>query len=259
MTGALAGNILGTIYFVYFQLAGILLALFALKKEKTGTKLVVGSTAGSMLMQWLCVLAAFIFDFTVIAHILAAAMVMPLFVAAMYKKEYIKNQFAGLLISLKRHSGFAVLFAMVFVLWCFLLNSHIIPTDANGAVHTGQCTYGDMSMHLGFISSIATQKSFPPVYSIFPDLKLAYPFLNASISSSIYLLGATLRWAYILPMLAAFLQVCGGVYLLAVTVLGSRAKGVLSCVLLLFNGGLGFIYFVGLTDSGLTVKDIFTG
>lgn len=259
MTGTLAGNILGTIYFAYFQLAGILLALFALKKEKIGTKLIVGSTVGSMLMQWLCVLFSFVFDFTITAHIFAAAFAVPLFAAAIYYKEYIKKQFTGLSGHIKRHSGFAVLFAMVFVLWCFLLNSHIIPTDANGAVHTGQCTYGDMSMHLGFISSIATQKSFPPVYSIFPNLKLAYPFLNASISSSIYLLGATLRWAYILPMLAAFLQVCGGVYLLAVTVLGSRAKGVLSCVLLLFNGGLGFVYFTGLTGSGLTVKDIFTG
>ena len=259
MYGTALGGITGTLFFVYFQLAGILLALVALPQEKTGAKLVVGSAAGSVLMQWLCVLAAFVFDFTVTAHAVAAVCVMPLFAAAIYHKGKIKNQFTGFIAQIKSNGVFLVLFGGVFVLWCCLLNGHIIPVQANGAVHTGQCTYGDMSMHLGFITSIATQSDFPPFYSIFPYTKLAYPFLNASISSSIYLFGASVRWAYILPMLAAFVQVCGGVYLLASAVLKDRAKAVLSWILLFFNGGLGFVYFTGLTDSGLTFKDIFTG
>ena len=243
MGGTVLGNITGSLYFVYFQLAGVLLALFVLPEEKIWAKITAGSVAGSALMQWLCVLAAFAFDFTITAHTVAAVCVMPLFVAAIYYRGYIKNQFADTAVQFKENRGFALLLAAVFVLWCCLLNSHIIPVTETGAVHTGQCTYGDMSMHLGFITSIATQSEFPPFYSIFPSTKLAYPFLNASISSSVYLFGASVRWAYILPMLAAFLQVCGGVYLLASTVLKSRAKAVLSWVLLFFNGGLGFVYF----------------
>lgn len=259
MAGTFFGNILGTLYFLYFQLAGILLAVFALPKEKAASKLIAGSALGSLLMQWLCVLAAFVFDFTAVAHMAAAAAVLPVFVAAVYYRLQIKEQMKNFAVQIKNSKGFAALFMAVFVLWCVLLNSHIIPVAADGAVHTGQCTYGDMNMHLGFITSIANQSEFPPLYSIFPDTKLAYPFLNASISSSVYLFGASLRWAYILPMLAAFVQVCGGAYLLASAVYGSRAKAVLSWVLLFFNGGLGFVYFMGAADSTLTFKDIFTG
>ena len=260
MQGTVYGNILGTLYFAYFQLAGILLAVFALRREKAFAKLVAGSALGSLFMQWLCVLTGFVFGFNITSHIFAAVAVVPVFAVAVYYKKDLKIQLEKYGCQIKTHSGFLLLFGVTAVLWCCLLGSHIIPLDANGAVHTGQCTYGDMNMHLGFITSIATQQEFPPLYSIFPDTKLAYPFLNASISSSIYLFGASLRWAYILPMLAAFWQVCGGVYLLAVTVLGSRAKAVLSWVLLFFNGGLGFVYFTGVVkDCNLTVTDIFTG
>jgi hypothetical protein len=120
------------------------------------------------------------------------------------------------------------------VLWCYLLYTHILlPTDGNG-LYTGQCTYGDMCMHLGFISSIANQSVFPPDYSIFPGTLLAYPFLNATISSSIYLFGASLRWAYILPMLTAFIQIIGCVYLLSHTVLGSRGKSFITYIMYIF-------------------------
>lgn len=259
MTGTVLGNVLGTLYFAYFQLAGILLAVFALKKEKLSAKIVAGSALGSMLMQWLCVLVSFAFGFTVTAHILAAAVIVPVFVAAVYYKHNIKHNISAVGAEIKENKAFLLLFALVFVLWCVMLDSHIIPVAADGAVHTGQCTYGDMNMHLGFITSIASQKEFPPFYSIFPNTRLAYPFLNASISSSVYIFGASLRWAYILPALAAFAQVCGGVYLFAVTVLGDRAKAMLSWIMLFFNGGLGFVYFVGAGKSGLAFKDIFTG
>ena len=189
MTGTLLGNIIGTAYFAYFQLAGILLALFALPKEKTATKLVVGSGLGSLCMQWICVLWAFVLGFDITAHILAAATVLPAFVVAVYFKVDIKQQIKNLFAEINRHKVIVVLFGAMFVLWCVLLDGHIIPMSADGAIHTGQCTYGDMNMHLGFISSIAQLGEFPPVYSIFPDTKLAYPFLNASISSSIYQIG----------------------------------------------------------------------
>ena len=41
---------------------------------------------------------------------------------------------------------------------------------------------------------------------------ICYPFLCDSVSSSLYLLGTPLRLAYVIPMLAAFLQVFCGVW-----------------------------------------------
>ncbi len=73
-------------------------------------------------------------------------------------------------------------------------------------------------------------------------------------------MGASLRYAYILPMIAAFAQILGSVYLLAHTLLRSRAKAILTYLFFFLNGGLGFFYFINWSrEGGYTLKDIFTG
>jgi len=260
MFGSIVGNFAGTAYFLYFQLAGILLTGFLLKKENIFARLIIGSAFGSLLLMWLPALFAFFFNFTLTAHISAAAAILPAVIYFLKRRIFGSKDFKYICSCIKHNKLFCLLFCATFVLWCWLLHTHIIPYRTGTGLWTGQSTYGDMNMHLGFITSIANQASFPPQYSLFPGTKLAYPFLNAAISSSIYLFGASLRWAYILPMLAAFLQVSGCVYLLAYTALNSRAKAVFTFVLFLFNGGFGFIYFLGLSkDIPFSFKDIFTG
>lgn len=105
-----------------------------------------------------------------------------------------------------RKSGSYSYFAS-FAIFVYCLNTHTILPNIDGSLHTGQATYGDMNMHIGFITSIAKQHIFPPEYSIYPGVKLSYPFLSDSISSSLYILGASLRAAYIIPMLVAVMQV----------------------------------------------------
>jgi hypothetical protein len=124
-----------------------------------------------------------------------------------------------------------------------LLSSHTLQMR-NGAVYTGQCGWGDMPMHLGFITSIAVQGSFPPEYSILPGERLCYPFLCDSVSSSLYLLGTPLRWAYMIPAFFAFAQVFCGFYLLARSMLRRLSSALLAFIFFFLNGCLGMIYFV---------------
>lgn len=260
MFGSTLGNITGTLYFLYYQIIGILLIFTLLKKEKTAAKLLIGSTAGSLLLHWLPILFAFFFDFTITAHFLAVLATLPVPFFAFRHKNNLRFSWRGCLQTIRRHLPFSVAIAATFLLWCYLLSTHTIPLGEDGAIYTGQCTYGDMNMHLSFITSLANQETFPPDYSLFPGTRLSYPFLSAGISASIYLMGASLRYAYILPMLTAFLQVTCGVYLLAITLFGSRAKALLSYLMYFFNGGLGFIYFFDWTQhNGLQFSDIFTG
>ena len=100
-------------------------------------------------------------------------------------------------------------------------------------------------MHLSFITSLARQGEFPPEYSILPGIRLAYPFLGDSVSASLYLVGAPLNLAYALPMWFAMGQVIFGFLLFAARLLGSWNKGLLAWTLFFFNGGLGFVYFLG--------------
>lgn len=134
---------------------------------------------------------------------------------------------------------------LTMILWCCLLYTHTLRPAEDGSMHCGQCTYGDMNMHLGFITSVARQESFPPEYSLYPGFRLAYPFLSDSISSSLLVVGGGLRLAYILPMLFAFMQIMGMLYALAYRILKSRAKACIAWLLYLLNGGLGIIYFIG--------------
>ncbi|MBQ2802512.1 MAG: hypothetical protein IJF07_01280 [Lachnospiraceae bacterium] len=260
MLGSTFGNIIGTLYFLIFQSAGILLFSLILKKEGALTRILLGSAFGSLLLHWLPILFSFFLDFTIVSHILALLVLLPIFIIAFRQKECFHRLFRDCLKRICYHKGFFIALTGTFLLWIYLLSTHIIPISESGAVFTGQSTYGDMNMHLGFITSIANQHTFPPDYSLFPGTKLSYPFLNASISSSIYLMGASLRYAYILPMITAFLQVTGSVYLLAVTLFGSRTKALLTYLFYFFNGGLGFIYFMDFSPNhNLSISDIFTG
>lgn len=266
MFGTIWGNFAGTLYFLYFQLAGILLAFWLLKKENIYTRLLLGSVCGSLLIHWLPILFSFIFDFTLLSHINAMIPLLPVYYLGIKQLLTMRGQkskvslSAQLVAGLKAHKCFAILLIVFMFLWVNLLSSHTIPLYEDGAIYTGQCTYGDMNMHLGFITSIAVQAEFPPVYSIFPDTLLAYPFLSDSISSSVYIFGASLRYAYILPMIFAMLQIFGSVYLFAVTLWSSCAKAVLTFLLYFLNGGLGFFYFINWAqEREYAFADIFSG
>jgi len=101
-----------------------------------------------------------------------------------------------------------------------------------------------MNMHIGFITSIAKQHTFPPEYSIYPGIKLAYPFLSDSISSSLYLLGASLRVAYIIPMLVAVMQVFCGFYCFIKFWFKKGSVAFIAFILFFYDGGFGFIHFL---------------
>ncbi len=260
MFGSTLGNVCGLLYFLYFQLAGICIMTTYLKKEGPFTKLLLGSVTGSILLQWLPALFALVFDFGMTAHILAAILTLFTFLPAFRSRAYLKERITETPSRVRYHGGFFCLLGLTMILWIYLLHTHTIPLYEDGSIYTGQCTYGDMNMHLGFITSIANQGAFPPDYSLFPGTKLSYPFLADSNSSSIYLMGASLRFAYILPMLVALPQIIGGVYLLSMTLFRSRAKALLTYALYIFNGGLGFFYFIDWArEREFTFESIFTG
>lgn len=136
----------------------------------------------------------------------------------------------------------------------YLVGSHTLQ-NVDGALYTGQCTYGDMAMHLSFITSIAGQQTFPPEYNLLPGTPVSYPFLCDSVSSSLYLLGTPLRWAYMIPMFFAFAQVFCGVWFLAREFCRRKYAPVLAFLLFFLNGGLGMIYFL---NGEYSLHDLFT-
>ncbi|MCR4605851.1 MAG: hypothetical protein K5639_07645 [Eubacterium sp.] len=217
----------------------------------------MGSVLGSFMTSWLPALCAFFMGFTVNAHIVAAvvAAIICVFVLISTAETDVKKQ-SGFLCGRKLKpdlkkffSENPVIFLIIplLVLMLIILLHHTL-SEVDGAMHAGQSTYGDMNMHLGFITSIKEQGMFPPEYSILPGTRLSYPFLSDSISSSVYIWGASLKLSYILPMIFALTQVFFGMVCVAKELLKKTkkvgAKVVLAFSLFFFNGGLGIWYFI---------------
>lgn len=260
MYGTLFGGLTAAAYYLCFQSAGILLIFIIYKKEGPLTKLLLGSAAGSLAFTWLPVLFAFLFDFSLLSHILALLCTLPVFVLAVNRRKSIREGFLAVPSSLKEHKLFLIILPLFLLFWGYLLHTHTLLPAADGSLYTGQCTYGDMNMHLGFITSIAAQKTFPPDYSIMPGVRLSYPFLSDSVSSSLLLFGCSLRLAYILPMLFAMAQIFCTVYLFAHSLFRSLKKSMLTLLFFFCNGGLGFAYFINWgREKTYRFSDIFTG
>lgn len=255
MFGSFLGNLTGIFYYLAFQFFGIFIINRVIHTEKTIVRILLGSVFGSIALQWLPLLFAIFFKFTILSHILALLLFLIIAIIVCLKLPSQKLNFKELNWN---DIKIIALILPVFVYFAITLSTHTIPMK-NGAMHAGQCTYGDMNMHLGFITSIANQGFFPPEYSILPGSRLAYPFLCDSISSSVYIFGSSLRLAYMLPMLFAALQTFLLFYVFAISWLKSRAKATLAWVLFFINGGFGFIYFLdGLKENNQNFTRIFT-
>lgn len=245
MEGTLLGAVLALVVFGVFQGWGVVLARAALSRESAGVRLLVGSVWGSALLQWLPVLAAFFLEFTPLALFCGLALGLLLTGAVLWSlrgRQRLPWNVSGALRTFARRKFLWVVLG-VWAFFCFLV-WHSFRWE-NGAVYSSQATYGDMSMHLSFITSLANQRDFPPDYSLLPGTRLSYPFLSDSISASLYQLGAPLWFAYALPMWAAGGQVLFGLYVFFARMTGGKSRAALAWLLFVFNGGFGFLYFLG--------------
>lgn len=244
-------NITAVLYYMFFVISGIIIMFRLLNSQKLSImfKCLLGSVFGTLEFQWMPIIFAFFMDFTVEAHICALVIQVLVFILVIlktngghgfvntYKKPMEWKRF------LCENPASIIIFAS-FVIFAYCLNTHTILLNSDGSLHTGQATYSDMNMHIGFITSIAKQHTFPPEYSIYPGVKLAYPFLSDSISSSLYLLGASLRVAYIIPMLVAVMQVFGGFYCFIKFWFKKGSVAFVAFILFFYDGGFGFIHFL---------------
>lgn len=245
MEGTLQGALLAALLFGGYQASGLCLARLALPGEGPGVRLLVGSVWGSVLLQWLPALLAFAVGFTPLAQWLGLGIALALAAGALAGCRRLSRPGFGVKGALSAWARRKFLWVVlgVWAFFCFLV-WHSFRWEG-GAVYSSQATYGDMSMHLSFLTSLAHQGDFPPDYSLLPGTRLSYPFLSDSISASLYQLGAPLWFAYQLPMWAAGAQVLFGLYAFFSAMTESRAQAALAWVFFAFNGGFGFFYFLG--------------
>lgn len=239
-------------YTLLFALGGCCIAQAFFYDHALHRRIWLGLTIGLLLLTWLPSLFAFALGFTVLSHILAAIVLLLIALLSLWicKRKHHLPSFRRLRFS------YAFLFVVLplFLLGAGLFHTHIIQPTDEGIVRVGQVTYGDLAMHLGFISSIATQGTFPPDYSIFPGHAVNYPFLCETSASSLYLLGATLRQAYLITALYAYFVLLVGVYVFFEQWLKRKGYAIFATLLFFLGSGFGFAYFFDLAKTGASLS-----
>lgn len=262
---------LGIVYYLLFILIGLIYSCIIFKEKDIYFKIWSGLIFGNVILMAGIIPFALLFNFSYISHILllitAAA---PIIVLSIKNKElipeirtsksaFIKKQLTQGNEQIITNKIFLFLIVPITLLICVLMTNHILTPYGNGAVSSGQSTYGDLQMHLGFVTSIAEQKTFPPQYCFLAGTKLNYPFLIDSLSSSLYLFGCPLRLAVLIPSFMFALCIVMGFYILAFTVTKNKAAAVLATLFFFLNGGFGFAYFLeGAKEDSTVFTKFFT-
>ena len=175
----------GILIYLYFLIAGFTYSRCLFNNRDIYFSCWMGGIIGNLLLMAGIVIPAVVFDFTYLSHFMLIILVaLPILFLA--KKNGLK--WFCKLFTTAGEQGCGIdakvfLFALlpVIIIIYVLLTNHILAPYPSGGVSSGQSTFGDLQMHLGFVTGIAEQKIFPPNYSFLDGYTLNYPFFVAHL------------------------------------------------------------------------------
>lgn len=248
----------GVAYYIVFILCSVAMAVIFFEDFLRHEQIAIGLSFGIALSAWLpSAFALALGKYSILAHMLALALLLCMTALVVFRGCKKGAGFRKSLLNKDRKTEIilAMLLTPFMVLMAVLFSGHIL-TDPGDGLYGGQCSYGDLSMHMGMVTSIANQQSFPPDYSILPGQRLCYPFLVNAQSASMLMMGTSLRMSIIIPSLVMSLSCFLGFFSLARMISQKNSAGVAAFLLFFITGGLGFLFF--LNDSQM-FRQIFTG
>ena len=240
----------GICFFFIFLGAGFWIIRCLLPGKAFSVRLWLSVAAGVMLMMWLPAIIAFFVSFSVAGHLLSLIPLALLCLCAWLarsretpRKAYRED----------RQTGKYLLFLAMplTLLSMYLIWTHDLRPEADGSLYTGQCTYGDLSLHLSIITSLRNAR-FPADYAIFPGELLAYPFLTDSFTTSFMLGGLSLRGALLVSSFIMLALVFSGYVFLCLRIAEKKRAAALAFLLFFINGGLGFVYLLDMQGVSLS-------
>ena len=231
---------IATLYLAAYIFGGLCIVRFLLPRQSVLTRAWLGASLGLLLMMWLPALLAFAMKFSVTGHLLALIPLAGITVGSYFLRD--RSPVRGwdeAESTLAKQMLLVVLPLTALSAW--LQYTHNVRIMEDGSWWVGQSTYGDLAMHMSFVTSLKNS-AFPPDYSIFPGMQLSYPFLMDSLSTSFYLFGWSLQAALAVPGTLMMALCCMGVMCLAREMTAGKKTVILAALLFFLNGGLGFIY-----------------
>ena len=229
------------LFTILFMTGGVFIIRCQLPKKSPLVRAFLGLALGLLLQMQLPALFAHLYGFTLRAHA-NAALLLFVIAGAAYRLRDDRPAARMTYADRKLLAAMALIVLPLTALSAYLQHTHMLMPAGDGSYWCGQSTYGDLCMHLSFITSMRDMP-FPPTYNLRAGTDLNYPYLADSLSTTMMMLGMDLRMAVIVPGTLLMALTFSGYMLLAQQVItGGRHKAIAAAALLVFfNGGRGFI------------------
>ena len=159
------------LYLMLYIFCGLLIVRCLLPRHSVLTRLWLGASLGLLMLMWLPALIAFAADFTMKAHLLALIPLAGLTLTAALLRD--KRPARGWDAAESTLLGQMLLVVLpLTLLSAYLQYTHCVRIEADGSWWGGQSTYGDLAMHMSFVTSLKNA-AFPPEYALFPGQQLS--------------------------------------------------------------------------------------
>jgi hypothetical protein len=136
--------------------------------------------------------------------------------------------------------GYAAFYLAISILFWRVFDRAVIESPAG--IFTGLLNnFGDLPFHVSVITSFAWGNNFPPQDPTYAGVPFTYPFLTDFVSAVFVRCGASLRESMFIENFVVAVAFVGLVHRWALVMLRDRLAAVITPLLVLLNGGFGWI------------------
>jgi hypothetical protein len=134
---------------------------------------------------------------------------------------------------------FGFYFFVTLMLWFFYDRAMVVKRE--GIFVGAENNRGDLPFHLGVINSFVFGQNFPPEHLAYAGARFTYPFVSDFIAATFVSVGAEIQDAMWLQNMFLSLAMVGVLHYYAWKLTKDKLASVITPVLLLFSGGLGWL------------------
>lgn len=150
--------------------------------------------------------------------------------------------------------GYFLFYAVVTIVLWKVFNRAVIEDESG--ISTGLLNnFGDLPFHLSVITSFAFGNNFPPEDPTYAGVRFTYPFVSDFVSAVFVRCGADLRQSMFIENFILGISFVGLVHRWALVMLRDKLAAVITPLLVLLNGGLGWVLL--LNNAGNNERGLF--
>ncbi len=226
-------------------LGGTLLTFLFDRNTPRGARLCMGASIGMALMATIGFLLALMLGLGATTILLAAFILLlpSLLLLDRERRALILNAMRSPASAAPKSSlagiGYLAFYLALAILLAMVFNRAVFER-ADG-IYTGVTNnLGDLPLHLQVINSFAQGHNLPPEDPTFAGVRFAYPFLVDFLAAMLVRAGAGVIFAMWLQNMVMAMALVGLLHYWTILLTRNRLAGVISPLLVLFSGGLGW-------------------